>query len=99
MSWERLIRFLDESGEERFGDPCLQDAEELQALCHRDELFAMEYQGDSPFSLTETGLKVKVKRVLGILNPSDVPIIKCVGLNYMKHSTSPKVLSICDGSH
>lgn len=89
MAWKRLIRFLDETGQERFGDPCIQDVEELQNLYKGGDLFAMEYHGDNPFSLTETGRKLKIKRLLGILNPNDVPIIKCVGLNYLKHSKSP----------
>jgi len=86
MSWERLIRFRNESGQQRFGEPIIKDADELEALLAKGELFANEFKGSGPFDLETTGQKTKVVKLLGILEPTDVPIIKCVGLNYMKHS-------------
>lgn len=88
MSWERLIRFEDESGQQRFGEPVIKDADELEALLGKGELFANEFKGSDPFTLEATGQKTKVAKLLGILEPTDVPIVKCVGLNYMKHSKS-----------
>lgn len=88
MSWERLIRFQDESGQQRFGEPVIKDADELESLLGKGELFANEFKGSDPFTLEATGQKTKVVKLLGILEPTDVPIVKCVGLNYMKHSKS-----------
>ena len=86
MSWERLIRFQDESGKQQFGEPLIKDADELESLLAKGELFANKFEGSDPFSLEATGQKTKVAKLLGILEPTDVPIVKCVGLNYMKHS-------------
>src|SRR5690554_67669 len=98
MTWTRLIRFLDDSGKETFGEPCIEKVEQLPELLERGELYALSYtdgspagnllesRGQSPISATEKGEKVLVKELLDILRPSDVPIIKCIGLNYIKHS-------------
>jgi hypothetical protein len=86
--WQRLIRFEDESGEEHFGEPLIETAEELQSLLDAGKLGARLLTGDGPFSLSATQQERKVKKLLGVLRPTDVPIIKCIGLNYMKHSKS-----------
>ncbi|KAJ9647340.1 hypothetical protein H2199_002328 [Coniosporium tulheliwenetii] len=85
MSWSRLIRFEDEDGKICFGEPDIQTSEELSAP-EDGLLYAYELSGSSPFDLSpERGARKKVKSLQGILKPSDVPIIKCVGLNYIKH--------------
>lgn len=87
MAWLRLIRFEDENGTICFGEPEIHSAEELPTLLESGQLYAHEISGSSPFQLsTEMGTRKKVKSLRAILEPSDVPIIKCVGLNYMKHS-------------
>jgi hypothetical protein len=88
MSWTRLIRFVDHSGRETFGEPCIDDAQDLTKLLAQDDLWAVEYQGHSPVSALVKGDKIHVKKVLDILKPSDVPIVRCIGLNYTKHSWS-----------
>ena len=89
MRWSRLIRFIDASGVSRFGEPEIKDATKLVEECLAGRLYAREFVGDEPFSLTEGSERLLVKEILGILRPSDVPIIRCVGLNYMKHSKGP----------
>lgn len=84
--WQRLIRFEDEHGTVRFGEPDVQDADEIEALAQNGTLTATGFAGDSPFALTPSGTKHKVTKLLGLLTPNDVPLVKCVGLNYMKHS-------------
>jgi len=86
MSWSRLIRFSDGSGRTDFGEPCIEKAEDLMSLLERRELHAIRLEGDSPFSLTRTAERVRVERLLGVLRAEDVPVIKCIGLNYVKHS-------------
>jgi hypothetical protein len=49
-------------------------------------LFAIEYKGQSPVSDLVKGDKIHVKGLLNILKPADVPIIRCIGLNYIAHS-------------
>ena len=92
MSWHRLIRLEDEVGCVKFGEPCINDAEELDTSLQRGSLVAKVLVGSDPFALKETGDKCKVKKLLPILKPENVPIIKCIGLNYMKHS---KVVESC----
>lgn len=62
------------------------DVTQLVPLASDGKLYAKELVGDDPFSLTAGSNRLHVKELLGILTPSDVPIIRCVGLNYMKHS-------------
>lgn len=79
MAWSRLIRFVDESGRITFGDPCIDSSKELKELLDLQELCAVRLAGVEPFSLTRTEEKVKVQKLLGVLNAGDVPIFKCIG--------------------
>ncbi|KAN0116947.1 hypothetical protein V8E51_002924 [Hyaloscypha variabilis] len=42
-------------------------------------------KGDNPFSATPTETIATVELLLGPLRPLDVPIIRCIGLNYKTH--------------
>ena len=84
--WERLIRFEDDSGVVYYGEPIIADACDLEEVLHGGSLEAKGLDGPGPFDLTYTGAVHKVRKLLGLLTPDDVPIVKCVGLNYMKHS-------------
>jgi hypothetical protein len=86
MAWARLIRFTDSEGKSHFGEPEISDSIQLSEHLQNDQLYAFELLGDSPFRLSPSGRRLQVKKLLGILRPEDVPIIKCVGLNYIKHS-------------
>ncbi|KAJ5626404.1 5-carboxymethyl-2-hydroxymuconate isomerase [Penicillium lagena] len=85
MTWSMLIRFADDANKVRFGEPQITEAKELFNLLAVSELHATEYVGDSPFSLSLGTQTFRVKELLGVLEPRDVPIIRCIGLNYMKH--------------
>lgn len=86
MVWLRLIRFVDDSGEATFGDACIDTSDDLIPLWKRCELYAIQLAGHDPFALERTSNKVKVKRLLAVLNEGDVSVFKCIGLNYMRHS-------------
>ena len=86
--WQRLIRFEDSSGTVRFGEPLIEDAAQIQDVLRSGKLEATAFEGTSPFDLKPTGKTFTVKNLLGILKEEDVPIIKCIGLNYLKHSKS-----------
>ncbi|KAK1955646.1 hypothetical protein LY78DRAFT_697619 [Colletotrichum sublineola] len=85
MSWNRLIRFVDDSGAEHFGEPQIQDESEFAALLDKDDLWAVIYDGASPVAPLTKGERVHVKEVKPLLTPKNVPIIRCIGLNYVKH--------------
>jgi hypothetical protein len=86
MAWSRLIRFLDDEDTVIFGEPEIKTAAELLEKHKQKALYATEFAGTSPFTLPATGRTVHVKKLLGILTPTEVPIVRCIGLNYMKHS-------------
>ncbi|KAH8881450.1 hypothetical protein GQ53DRAFT_888132 [Thozetella sp. PMI_491] len=85
MTWTRLIRFADDNGRETFGEPIIENEGQLTELLSKGELYATEYAGASPVAALTKGEKVHVKTLLDILRPSDVPIVRCIGLNYTKH--------------
>jgi hypothetical protein len=58
----------------------------LDELLENGEMEAKFYDGPNVFSFVPSGEVVKVKRVVTSLLPGDVPIVKCVGSNYIKHS-------------
>ena len=87
MSFSRLIRFYDQDLREWFGEPELENADDLWDRLQNQSLYATVFEGSSPFSLASgQGLRKSVKEILPILRSSDVPIIRCIGLNYIKHS-------------
>jgi hypothetical protein len=87
-SWERLIRFEDEAGNVHFGEPFFgsNDPSSINELAERGELEARRLVGSDLFSLSTSTEVVRVKKLVALLSPRDVPIVKCVGLNYTKHS-------------
>lgn len=87
MSWARYIRFRDEEGIVRQGEPEIDPADDLLELLEKDSLFAYELVGQDPFQAERSGNSFRVKELLGPLDPEDVPILRCVGLNYATHST------------
>ena len=87
MVWDRSIRFLDEEGKLRYGEPQIESFEDLTRLLHAGTLTAHELVGEDLFSASPTDKVLRVKKLLGPLGPEDVPILRCVGLNYATHST------------
>ncbi|KAM5344632.1 hypothetical protein ACJ41O_013167 [Fusarium nematophilum] len=84
-SWTRLIRFVDDSGNETFGEPIIADDKEFAERLANNDLWAVEYKGKNPVSELVKGDKVHVKALRDLLRPADVPIVRCIGLNYIKH--------------
>ncbi|BEI83407.1 hypothetical protein CcaverHIS002_0400110 [Cutaneotrichosporon cavernicola] len=85
MPFNRLIRFQDESGKAVFGEPNVTSADAFDDAVAKGALEATVYGGSDIFNVTQTSKVTKVVKVLGLLTADDVPIVKCVGLNYIKH--------------
>ncbi|KAH7230184.1 uncharacterized protein BKA55DRAFT_743406 [Fusarium redolens] len=85
MSWSRLIRFLDDEDQVCLGDAAANSAQDFTSLLESGNLAAEQLAGTDIFNAKPTGEIVHVKSLLGPLTPQDVPIIRCVGLNYAKH--------------
>ena len=92
LSWKRTIRFVASDGRTLYGEPIpTASDQDLGNVSESDGLRAKVIVGDDLFDTTgKTHLsdeEVTVKKVLGPLSRDTVPILRCVGLNYAKHST------------
>ena len=88
MAWSRLIHFESE-GDTYYGEPEIKDSKDLLKSLESGILYVTAYPGTSVLELSTTSSgRRKVTKILGLLEPKDVPIVKCVGLNYIKHSKS-----------
>ncbi|KAG4437101.1 hypothetical protein IFR05_007399, partial [Cadophora sp. M221] len=89
VQWDRLIRYTAEDGvNDRFGEPILPESgdEDIAALASKGQLQVKICEGsDGPLSMRPTPRIDTVKTLLGPLKPKDVPIIRCIGLNYKTH--------------
>jgi hypothetical protein len=91
VAWQRLIRFEATDGRILYGEPILPtDDYDLGKVTENDNLTAKIIKGKDIFSEAgDTHVSdevVLVKSLLGPLAAADVPILRCVGLNYAKHS-------------
>lgn len=86
--WNRLIRFVAADSKVYFGEPIIADTEiTVDKLFEKGTLEAKVIIGDI-FS-SDAVVSDQVKKVTQILSPlgrDQVPIIKCIGLNYKAHS-------------
>lgn len=90
IAWERLIRFVAEDGRILRGEPILPTPDfDLGTTTEETKLQAKVIQGEDIYDTTGktvvTDEVVTVKKLLGPLAQADVPILRCVGLNYAKH--------------
>lgn len=91
LPWKRLIRFQASDGRILRGEPILPTEDfDLGFVKESDDLEAKVIIGDDMYDTTGKTVVsdevVKVKKLLGPLAQEDVPILRCVGLNYAKHS-------------
>ena len=98
-SWKRLIRFEDVEGRTLYGEPILPSADfDVGKVKESDGLKARVMAGSDIFDTTgktSIGDEVAtVKKVLSPIKAQDVPILRCVGLNYAKHSELDKIVVI-----
>jgi hypothetical protein len=91
VPWSRLIRFIATDGRVLRGEPVLPTAAfDLGGTTEETRLQARVLEGSDIYDTTgQTKLGdevVTVKKLLGPLTASDVPIVRCIGLNYATHS-------------
>lgn len=89
-SWDRLIRYVSaKDGKTRYGQPIVSDSKpDIDQLAQDGKLKVKVLEGPGPIDAQLTEEEDEVKELLGPLTPADVPIIRCVGLNYKTHSKS-----------
>jgi 2-keto-4-pentenoate hydratase/2-oxohepta-3-ene-1,7-dioic acid hydratase in catechol pathway len=95
LAWQRLIRFVSTDGRILRGEPILPSPDfDVGKATESTRLRAKVISGDDIYSTTGsckvTEEVVTVKTLLGPLSQSDVPILRCVGLNYAKHIREAK---------
>jgi hypothetical protein len=100
VTWQRLIRFVSTDDKILYGQPILPSPDfDLGQVTERDQLKANIIEGDDIYDTsgkTRVSNEVAtVKRILGPLAESDVPIVRCIGLNYAKHSTHNIPITLC----
>ena len=88
--WSHLVRFVN-GGTEYSGDAILPDgksADDIDELASSAQLQARVIEGD-PFREGKVSTKeLLVEELLSPLKKEQVPIIRCISLNYVKHSRS-----------
>ena len=65
---------------------------DLGLVTSETQLKARVIEGDNLYDAAQSIVTeeiVTVEKMLGPLTPKDVPILRCVGLNYAKHSEHP----------
>ncbi|KAI1839908.1 hypothetical protein JX265_005746 [Neoarthrinium moseri] len=90
VPWTRLIRFIATDGRTLRGDPILPSPDfDLGTTTESTNLKARVIKGEDIYDTTGKTVVsdeiVTVKTLLGPLTEGDVPIIRCIGLNYSKH--------------
>lgn len=93
VAWSRLIRFVATDGRTLYGEPILTNPDfDIGDTTEKSGLQAKVVKGQDVYDTTGatkvTDEVVTVKKLLGPLAPADVPILRCVGLNYATHSKS-----------
>lgn len=92
-NWKRLIRFESTDGRVLRGEPILPSPDfDVGKTTEETQLKAKVIQvanGDIFSETTKvTDEEVTVRKLLGPVEESEVPIIRCIGLNFIKHSAS-----------
>ena len=90
VAWDRLVRYIPENSPSsvRYGEPIVADDEtdRIAQIVSEGKLKVKKLQGDHPLDARPTEEVETVKTLLGPLEAADVPIIRCIGLNYKTHS-------------
>lgn len=87
IPWTRLVRYSSSAdGPVKYGEPVASPNADLGQLANEGKLQVKQLSGSDPFSLQTTDVTEGVFCLYGPLAPKDVPIIRCIGLNYKTHS-------------
>lgn len=90
-SWDRLIRFVATDGRELRGQPILPSSEfdvgtTTEATGLKAKVISVANGDIFDVATKVTEEEVTVKKLLGPVTVDEVPIIRCIGLNFIKHS-------------
>lgn len=89
LPWTRLVRYTSSaSGPIKYGEPILTTGGDVGQLAKEGKLQVTQLSGGNPFQLNKTDVTEMVFHLYGPLETKDVPLIRCIGLNYKTHSKS-----------
>ena len=90
LAWRRLIRFKATDGRILRGEPLIDRDVDLGFITEADQVQVRILSGDDIYDTTGktqlTDEVAVVQTLLGPLAAGEIPILRCVGLNYAKHS-------------
>ena len=89
VAWDRLVRYesQNEPGQVKYGEPILEDSNaDVAELARSGKLEVRVLEGGDALSATRSSATEMVGKLCGPLAASEVPIVRCVGLNYKTHS-------------
>ena len=88
VAWDRLVRYVAADGARRYGEPILRadGNEDIVTLADQGILHVKVLVGNDPLIARPTNEIELVKELLGPLEAKDIPLIRCIGLNYKSHS-------------
>jgi len=93
-AWTRLIRFKAvETGKIHLGQPVDPKLDVGIANLKQTPIVAYEIKGTSPLDpkAQVTNRKLTVSKLLAPLAREDIPIVRCIGLNYKDHAAEAKM--------
>ncbi|KAK6543586.1 hypothetical protein TWF694_000329 [Orbilia ellipsospora] len=91
-TWKNLIRFIaEEDGQEHLGDVDASQYPDVGVSIHDGQKVTARVINGSIFDGTVTDKTLTVARLLSPISVSDVPIIRCLGLNYRDHAHEAKM--------
>ncbi|SMQ50631.1 unnamed protein product [Zymoseptoria tritici ST99CH_3D7] len=85
VQWSRLVRYIDTNGNTGYGEPQVSAGSDILQLAQDGKLQVKVLKGDSALTVTPTEEVQTVKTLLSPLTPQEVPIVRCIGLNYKTH--------------
>ncbi|EPS43603.1 hypothetical protein H072_2360 [Dactylellina haptotyla CBS 200.50] len=91
-SWKNLIRFIaEEDGQEHLGDVDANQFPDVGVAIHDGLKVTAKVVNGTVFDGTVTDQTLTVNRLLSPISQPDVPIIRCLGLNYRDHAHEAKM--------
>lgn len=84
-AWTRLVRFEDDAGDVRLGQPADNDEDIGLAVASGKPVDVFLIQGDI-YTGTVTNKKVRVKSLLAPISRQECSLIRCLGLNFREHA-------------
>jgi hypothetical protein len=97
-NWKRLIRFEASDGRVLRGEPILPTSDfdvgsTTEATGLQAKVIQVAEGGIFDSNTKVTDETVTVKKLLGPVEESEVPILRCIGLNFIKHSNAYPLIS------